>query len=154
MTEVTQPTYARHSLQRRLPAERVGVAGGGMALCVLGALALLAMGAVHLYEYFADNFRVVPVIGPLFVLNFAGATAIGLLLLRPFWRNRTGDALLAAGGVAMALCSIVFLLVSEHTPLFGFAEYGYRATIVVALAAEAVATVFLGGYLATLLHRR
>ena len=153
MTEVTQPTYARRPLERTLGVERAGVSGGGMALCGLGALALLAMGAVHLYEYFADSFRVVPVIGPLFVLNFAGATVIGLLLLRPFRRNRTVDALLASGGIAMAVCSIVFLLVSEHTPLFGFAEYGYRAAIVVALAAEAVAAVFLGGYLATLLRR-
>jgi hypothetical protein len=153
MTEVTQPTYARRPLQRTLPADRAGVAGGGMALCVLGALGLLAMGAVHLYEYFADYFRVVPVIGPLFVLNFAGATVTGLLLLRPFGRNRAVDALLAAGGIAMAVCSIVFLLVSEHTPVFGFAEYGYRAAIVVALAAEAAATVFLGGYLATQLRR-
>jgi hypothetical protein len=42
----------------------------------------------------------------------------------------------------------VFLLISEHQPLFGFHEHGYRPAIVLALAAEAVAVVSLGAYLA------
>ena len=155
MTQVTEPRYARRPMSRAAPAERAGVqTGSGMALCVLGALSLLAMGAVHLHEFFAEYYRVVPIIGPLFALNFAGATAIGLLLLRPFWRNRAIDSLLALGGIAMAVCSIVFLLVSEHRAIFGFVEYGYRPAILVSLAAEAATTVFLGGYLEMLLRRR
>lgn len=148
MTQLTGTTYAGRPAARTLPAVR-----GGAMLRGVGALALLAMGAVHLHEYFAEYYRVVPTIGPLFVLNFAGAVAIALLLLQP-WRNRMLDALVALGGIGMAVVSIVFLLVSERRPLFGFAEYGYRPAIVVALVSEALAAVCLTGYLAAVLRRR
>jgi hypothetical protein len=144
MTQMTDTTYARRPAVRTVPAVR-----GGAVLRGIGALALLAMGAVHLHEYFAEYYRVVPTIGPLFALNFAGAVVLALLLLQP-WRNRMLDALLALGGIGMAIVSILFLLVSEHRPIFGFAEYGYRPAIVAALIAEAVAAVCLAGYLATL----
>jgi hypothetical protein len=36
--------------------------------------------------------------------------------------------------------------VSEHRPLFGFQDYGYRPAIIVALVAEAAAVVSLGAY--------
>jgi hypothetical protein len=57
--------------------------------------------------------------------------------------------LLALGGIGLAATSFVFLFVSEHQPLFGFHEHGYRAGIVIALAAEAVAVITLGMYLVT-----
>jgi hypothetical protein len=123
-------------------------------LRALGALAVLVVGGVHLYEYFADYFRVVPIIGPLFLLNFLGATVIGLGLLVPAARLRVVHALLALGGIGLAATSFVFLLVSEHQPLFGFQDYGYRTVIVVALAAEAAAVVTLGAYLAGRVRRR
>lgn len=115
----------------------------------LGAVAVLVVGAVHLYEYVAAQFDAVSVIGPLFVLNFAGATLIGLGLLIPAARLRRVHGLLALGGIGLAATSFVFLLVSEHRSLFGFQEYGYRAAIVIALAAEAVAVGTLVAYLAT-----
>jgi hypothetical protein len=37
--------------------------------------------------------------------------------------------------------------VSEHTPLFGFMEYGYRQAIVISIVLESVALVLLGAYL-------
>jgi hypothetical protein len=46
------------------------------------------------------------------------------------------------------------LLVSERMPLFGFQDYGYRAAIVTALAAEAATVVFLGAYLGARMRRR
>lgn len=116
-------------------------------LRMLGAAAVLAVGAVHLQQYLGDHFNVVPIIGPLFVLNFAGATAIGLGLLVPAARMRFLHIPLALGGIGLAATSFVFLFVSEHQPLFGFQDYGYRAGIVVALVAEAVAVVMLVGYL-------
>jgi hypothetical protein len=67
-----------------------------------GALAVLAVGAVHLQQYLW-LYSAIPTIGTLFVLNFAGATAIGLGLLAPLERvlgRRWGSAavgLLAAG---------------------------------------------------------
>lgn len=121
---------------------------GAVALCVVGALAVLIVGAVHLEQYFSVHYEVVPVIGPLFALNFAGAIVIGVGLLLPFARLRPLRVLLALAGVALAGTSFVFLFVSEHRPLFGFEEYGYRPAILVALVAEAVAVLSLGAYLA------
>ncbi|HEU5363233.1 MAG TPA: hypothetical protein VFU56_07800 [Gaiellaceae bacterium] len=117
-------------------------------LRTIGAVALLVIGAVHLEQYFAVHFDVVPVIGPLFVLNFAGATLIAVGLLIPSARMRLMHVLLALAGIGLAGTSFVFLFVSEHQPLFGFQDHGYRAAIVIALAAEAAAVLLLGGYLA------
>ena len=47
-----------------------------------------------------------------------------------------------------------FLFLSEHQPLFGFQDYGYRTAIVVALAAEAAAVVALSAYLAARARRQ
>jgi hypothetical protein len=117
----------------------------GTALRILGALAVLAVGAVHLDQYFAVHFAVVPVIGPLFALNFAGSVAIALgLFLPPLARLRV---LLALGGIGLAATSAVFFFISEHRPLFGFEDYGYRPAILAALAAEAATVLLLGGYL-------
>jgi hypothetical protein len=118
------------------------------ALRLLGAVAVLVVGAVHLEQYYGVHFDVVPIIGPLFLLNFAGAMVIGVGLLVPAARMRILHVLLALGGMGLAATSFVFLLVSEHRPLFGFRDYGYRPAIVVALAAEASAVVLLGAYLA------
>jgi hypothetical protein len=150
MTELTQRTRT----MRPPPDEAVlapGPAGNRRTsgvLRVVGALAIMVVGAVHLEQYFAVHYDVVPVIAPLFVLNFVGAMGIGLVLLVPAARLRTLQALAALGGIALAGTSFVFLFVSEHQPLFGFEEYGYRTAIVVALAAEAVAVLSLAGYLA------
>ena len=149
MSTVHEPTT--RAAVRPVPDEaaidepRAGDGNAGTALRVLGALAVLAVGAVHLEQYFAVHFAVVPVIGPLFALNFAGAAAIALgLLLPPFARLRV---LLALGGIALAATSAVFFFISEHGTLFGFEDYGYRPAIVAALAAEAATVVLLGGYL-------
>ena len=44
---------------------------------------------------------------------------------------------------ALAATAFTFLLISEHTPLFGFMEHGYRFAIVLALVSEAVAIAML-----------
>lgn len=116
-------------------------------LRTVGALAILVVGGVHLEQYFAVHFDVVPIIGPLFVLNFASATLIGLGLLVPLRRLHALQLLLALGGIGLAGTAFVFLFISENRPLFGFQDYGYRPSILIALAAEALAVVFLGSYL-------
>jgi hypothetical protein len=121
---------------------------------MLGAIAVLVVGSVHLEQYFAVHFQVVPIVGPLFALNFAGATLIGLGLLLPFARLPMLQPLLALGGIALAATSFVFLFVSEHRTLFGFQDYGYRPAILIALAAEAAAVLFLGVYLGGRTRRR
>ena len=129
--------------------ERAGP--GGTVPRLLGALAVLVVGAVHLEQYFAVHFDVVPIIGPLFALNFAGAMLIGIGLLVPPLRRV--HIPLALGGIGLAATSFVFLFVSEHHTLFGFHDYGYRAAIVIALAAEAAATILLAAFLAARLRR-
>ena len=139
---------------RPLPDEAVLSEDGrtGATASVLrsvGAVAVVVVGAVlHLQQYLGAGFDSVRVIGTLFLLNFVGATVIGLGLLVPVARLRSLHALLAIGGIGLAGTSFVFLFVSEHMSLFGFQEHGYRAAIVVALVAEAVVVVALSAYLA------
>jgi hypothetical protein len=119
-----------------------------LAVRVLGALLLLFVGLDHYYEYSARGYSVIPTIGTLFLLNFLSATAVAALLLTPLERlsRRFGtrmSALVAVTGAAIAATSLVGLLVSEQTTLFGFMEQNYRAEIVVALISEAAATLVL-----------
>jgi hypothetical protein len=149
-----QSRERKPSATRPLPGEAVlsgSVHPEGRVPAMLrttGAIAVLVGGAVHLQQYLS-GYSAVSIIGPLFVLNFAGATVIGLGLLVPAARLRFLHGLLALGGIGLAATSIVFLFISEHQPLFGFHEHGYRAAIVIALAAEAVTVVSLAAYLAT-----
>jgi hypothetical protein len=124
-----------------------------LAARVLGALAVLAVGAVHLQQY-VELYSAIPTIGTLFVLNFAGATAIGLGLLAPTerllglrWGGRA-VALLALAGIGLAATAFVFLTISEHTPLFGFMEPGYDPPAILASrVAEGAAVGLLGVHL-------
>jgi hypothetical protein len=120
-----------------------------LALRAIGALALIAMGVLHLQQYYDAGYSALPTIGTLFVLNFAGGVALGLALLLPVERlpGRAGAIavpLLALTGAAMAATSIVFLLVSEQTPLFGFLETSTSSAITYALLSESIATAALG----------
>jgi len=130
-----------------------------LAARFLGALALLAVDAVHLEQYVKLH-SAVPTIGTLFVLNFVGATILGLALLAPLerWGNRWGGvlvALAAAGGVALAAGTAVMLAISESRPLFGFREPGYDPVAIAASrGADVAIVVLLGAYLVVRLARR
>lgn len=131
-----------------------------LAVRVLGALALLFVGLDHYYEYSAQDYSVLPTIGTLFLLNFISATAIGLILLAPLGRmfHRAGRLVCQAAalsGAGIAATSLVALLVSEQTKLFGFMESNYRPEIIVAIASEAIAAVLLSALFALIYgHRR
>lgn len=120
-----------------------------LAARLLGALAVLAVGAVHLQQY-DYLYSAIPTIGTLFLLNFVGATAIGVGLLAPLesalgrrWGGLAVDGL-AAAGIGLAATSFAFLAISEQTPLFGFMEPGYDPTAILASrVAEVVAVVAL-----------
>jgi hypothetical protein len=124
-----------------------------LAARFLGALTLIAVGVVHLQQY-VELYSEIPTIGTLFVLNFVGATVIGLGLIAPVERllgrlDGVALALLALGGIGLAATSFVFLAISERTPLFGFMEPGYDPSAIMAARVSEVATVLLlGGYLA------
>ena len=123
-----------------------------LAARLLGALAVLTVGGVHLYEY-EHLYSPIPTIGTLFFLNFLGATAIGLGLLAPVERIAGRHAttllsLLALAGITLATVAFAFLLISQQTPLFGFREPGYDPAGIDAVRAAEVATViFLGTFL-------
>ena len=115
----------------------------------LGAVSILLVGAVHAQQYYDAYFSVVPTIGTLFLLSFIGAGIAGVALLAPVRRlgRNLGDLILvlaALGAIGIAAGSLVSLLISEYTPLFGFMESGYRLAIVLAIVFDALATVFLG----------
>ena len=114
----------------------------------LGALAVLATGVAHIEQYSVDNYSTVPTIGTLFLLNFIAAIVISVGLIAPLRRvtGRYTDAvraIFAVGGIGLAVLSLAALFISESSGLFGFVEHGYRMAIVVAIAVEVAATVFL-----------
>jgi hypothetical protein len=125
----------------------------------LGAIAILAVGAVHLQEYLGDGYRSIPTIGPLFLLNAVSSGVVAIGLLAPIERilhHRRADltsGLLAGAGLTIAAGSLVALFVSENGTLFGFSETGYSTAIVLAIIAEALAIVLLAPVAAVSLKR-
>jgi hypothetical protein len=118
----------------------------------LGAVSILLVGAVHAQQYYEAYFSVVPTIGTLFLLSFVGAAVVGAVLFAPVRRlgRRVGDLILtvaALGAISIALGTLVSLLISEYTPLFGFMESGYRLAIVLTLLFDVLTTLFLGVFL-------
>jgi hypothetical protein len=125
----------------------------------LGAIAILAVGAVHLQEYLGGGYRSIPTIGPLFLLNAVSSAVVAVGLLAPleriFHQRRAelASGLLAAAGLAIAVGSLVALFVSENGTLFGFSEAGYGTAIVLAIIAEALSVVLLAPVAAISLKR-
>jgi hypothetical protein len=123
------------------------------AALYLGALAVLATGVVHIQQYYGQDYSTIPTIGTLFFLNFVAAVVITIGLIAPLGRvtRRYADAIrsvFAVGGIGLGVLSLVALFVSEGSGLFGFVENGYRTAIVLAMAAEIAATLFLVIFLA------
>jgi len=119
----------------------------------LGAVSIILVGVVHAQQYFQAYFSVVPTIGALFLLSFIGAGIVGAVLLAPVRRlgRLIGDAALvfaALGAIGIAVGTLVSLLVSEYTPLFGFMESGYRLPIKLTLLFDVMTMVFLGVFVA------
>src|ERR1700729_1431501 len=124
-----------------------------------GAVAILAVGAVHLQQYLGAGYHVLPTIGPLFLLNAIAAGLVGVGLLMPIERlfgERRGErilGLLALGAVAIAVGSLIALFIAESGPLFGFSEDGYDTPVVIAIASETAATLLLAPVAAANLMR-
>jgi hypothetical protein len=119
---------------------------------LIAACSLLAIGAVHLQQYIVQDYRVIPTIGPLFLLNFIAGTVLGLYFLVPARAHVArvrilADTIAAMSGMGVAVGGLVALIVSEHAPLFGFMEHGYRFAIVFTIASEVVAILALGIFL-------
>jgi hypothetical protein len=137
--------------QNRLRTHRRHATIAWIALS-LGAASLVVSGVDHIEQYYANDYRTVPTIGRLFLLNFVTAVIVAAGLIAPIGRvaRRSAPAIravLALAGIGIAVLSLAALFVSESSSLFGFTEHGYRRTIVVAIASEVAAVVFLAVYL-------
>jgi hypothetical protein len=142
-TEPSRPRHRQTSWFRRPPSPATLARLGRY----LGALALLGVGVDHIEQYYVDFYSAIPTIGTLFVLNFASAALVTLGLLAPVERfaGRGAAAVLAVlaiGGIGIAVGSLAGLLVSENGGLFGFMEQGYHQAIVISIVLE-VATIGL-----------
>jgi hypothetical protein len=121
----------------------------------LGAVAILATGAIHLQQYIVEDFKGIPTIQILFLLNAVGSGVVGLCLLAPLERvlpGRWADAtvaLFAAVGLTIALGSLVGLIVSESGSLFGLRAVRYSTAAVLAIVAESAAVLLLTPVLAS-----
>ena len=76
-------------------------------LRLLAAISLLAVGGVHIQQYIVQDYRVIPTIGPLFLLNFIGGTVLGLYFLIPVSRHAGRIRLLVDAVAALAVLSQV-----------------------------------------------
>jgi hypothetical protein len=118
-------------------------------LRLIGVLAILVTGAVHLQQYLGD-YHSIPTIGPLFLLNAIGSAAVAVGLLLPVERwlgQRRGEiavGLLALGGVAIGLGALISLYIAETSTLFGFSEGTLETVMWIAIVAEAAAVAVLG----------
>jgi multisubunit Na+/H+ antiporter MnhG subunit len=125
----------------------------------LGAVAVLATGAVHLQQYIVENVWAYPTIATLFLLNIIGCGVMGIALLAPLGRvlpDRHANAavtVLATTALLIAVGSLVFLFISESAGLFGFTETGYRTPVVLAIIAECATILLLAPVLAKNLAR-
>lgn|GEM_PF-1574289 len=110
-------------------------------LRVLGALATIVVGAIHLQQY-ADFISDVPTIGVLFVLNGLGAGVLAIMLAT------RAASLAAAGAIALSAGSLVSIAISmTENGLFDYVESDFRAPVVIAVVAEVAAIVLLSACL-------
>jgi hypothetical protein len=130
------------SAPTRAPRLAVGVEAIVAAAYALGALALAGEALVHVQQ-FADLFRDVRWIGPLFLANaVAIVVVIGGLALR---RTRQIAAL---AGVVISVVALGSLVVSYGQGLFGWQDGGFRTPVALAVIAEVAAVVLLTAALA------
>jgi hypothetical protein len=135
-----------------MPIERSRLFIAAETARYLGAVSILVVGAIHAQQYYEAYFSYVPTIGTLFLLSFVGAGVAGAVLLAPVRKfgRRLGDLMLAIaalGAIGIALGTLVSLLVSEYTPLFGFMESGYRLAVVLTIVFDGLTAAFLGFFL-------
>ncbi|MDE3129899.1 MAG: hypothetical protein KGL16_02000 [Acidobacteriota bacterium] len=115
----------------------------------LGGIAVLAIGAIHLQQLIVQDFRGIPTIRALFVLNTIGSCVVGLCLLasleRVLARRRAdlAEAVLAALGLTIAVGSLVALVLAETVGLFGLMTRHYSTMAVLAIVAEGAAVLLL-----------
>src|SRR5438552_17969959 len=90
----------------------ISINKGGMAMIMrsmrfFGALAILAVGAIHLQQYIGADYRAIPTVGTLFLLNAIASAIVGIGLLVPIRRvSAAHRAEAAVGTLALAAVAI------------------------------------------------
>ena len=105
-----------------------------MAMRWLAAVGVLVSGLAHFYLW-ADGFRVIAWIGPLFMLNAVAAVLIAVLVV--WWRSWVTAALAVGFGAA----TLAAFLLSTTVGLLGLHEIFFGTWQMVAGVAEIVAVV-------------
>jgi hypothetical protein len=103
---------------------------------ILAAVLVLAGGAVHLDLWHAA-YRVIPYIGPLFLVNVIASVLVAAAVLIRF------NLAVLIAGVALAAGSLGALVLSRTVGVFGFMESGLSVEALATIAAELGASVTL-----------
>jgi len=85
---------------------------------IAAAVCLATSGYLHAQLYL-HGYRVIPVIGPAFLLQASGSLAVAVLLLV------SGPAILRLGAAALAAGALVGFVLSRTIGIFGFVERGF-----------------------------
>jgi hypothetical protein len=123
---------------------------GPFALAVL-ALAAIAVGVAG-FEHarlFHRGYAEVEIVGPLFILNAIGSTAVILMLVaKRVW-------LFVLGALSIVVPSLVSIYISHTAGFFGFREGGYDDAMTLIVVAEIAAAVLaVNGAVAAYLRTR
>ncbi|MET8847446.1 hypothetical protein [Amycolatopsis sp. NPDC004625] len=110
-----------------------------LVLRIATAVCLALSGFLHAQLY-VGGYRVIPVIGPAFLLQAAGSMAVALLLLAG------GPLLLRLAAAALAAGALAGFALSRTTGLFGFSERGFQPApqALLSVLAEAAVLVLVG----------
>lgn len=128
---------------RRTPERRPALPPAVLWTVRLAGAALLgATGAAHV-RLWAQGYRDIAVIGPLFLVNAVLALVLLLALLATPARWL---GLAAAAGALLEVGTLGGLLLSLTVGLFGFVETWQAPLVVSTVAVEAAGTVLLGGF--------
>ena len=105
-----------------------------LALAATGAAFLIWSGVIHL-ELWADGYKDISVIGPLFLVQGIASIVVGVVLVALRWL-----VLLVAGAVA-GVATAVGLLLTVYVGLFGYTE-----SLTVPYATLSLAVEFTAGF--------
>ncbi|MBV9058945.1 MAG: hypothetical protein JO296_12095 [Pseudonocardiales bacterium] len=105
----------------------------------LGAASCLAISGVIHAQLYLHGYRMLPGVGPAFLLQASGALAVALLLAL----NTTAVLRLTAAGLAAG--ALVGFIASRTIGVFGFLEYGLEPEpqALISIVVEATALVLL-----------
>ncbi len=103
----------------------------------VAAIAILVSGAEHFRLWWFNDYRVLHVVGPLFLLNAIAGLVIAVLLA---WRAHPLTEFIGLGFAVMTLAAF---FVSVYIGLFGFQEALSGTSQLIAGVAEGVAIVLL-----------